>query len=122
MITLADRIVQLKKNGDNAFPIVVKKTTNSNGTAIKFSDGTLICTKKLTGKTSNTLWYDSLYYSDIWWGNLAAPFTEIYSINATSDSQYWCSVSDQGYVRLFRLSKVTDYNYSIYLTVIGRWK
>ena len=122
MIILANKIVQLKNNDDLFFPISCKKVTNVNGTAIKFADGTMICTKKLTGKTTNTLWYEKIYYSDIWWGTLAGSFQEIYSIMATCDSQYWCSVNEQGCVRLLRESKVTDYNYTIYLTIIGRWK
>lgn len=37
------KAIQFKDNGENVYPIALERIENSNGTALKFADGTLIC-------------------------------------------------------------------------------
>ena len=55
--------IQLKANGDNLYPIVLEKVTNSNGTAYKFADGTMICAMTHTVNTTITYPWSNMYIS-----------------------------------------------------------
>lgn len=102
----------------------IETITNENGTAIKFSDGTMICTKTISGTCTTVPWGAIFYYS-IGWTDWPVIFKTIQSVHANSVSElYWCSASYDtygAYTRLFRPTEATD-PYSVCLTAIGRWK
>jgi hypothetical protein len=112
----------------------IETITNSNGTAIKYPDGTLICIKKITfdNRPINNAW-GTLYYSeDIECGAFAQDFVGI--PNVTKDLIYssaMCMLIQSSYspvdyntagsIVLCRPTS-TQVSGAISITAIGRWK
>ena len=61
---MADKIVQLKDGNESVYPVAIKTISNSNGTALKFADGTMICMGKAT-VSSNFVQWDTMYSCDL---------------------------------------------------------
>ena len=102
---------------------IIDSGSNENGNYIKFNDGTMICTKSITGTLGGTAW-GNVYYSDHTIGNWAETFTTIYNVVASIDAnQYWCNVAGGGFnsVRVFRPNNGTTTG-TIRLFAIGKWK
>lgn len=102
---------------------VVDSESNENGRYIKFSDGTMICTKSITGTLGGIAW-GNVYYSDHTIGSWAETFITIYNVVASIDAnQYWCNVAGGGFnsVRVFRPNNGTTTG-TIRLFAIGSWK
>ena len=102
---------------------IVDSGSNENGNYIKFSDGTMICTKSITGTLGGTAW-GNVYYSDHNIGSWAETFITIYNVVASIDAnQYWCNVAGGGFnsVRVFRPNNGTTTG-TIRLFAIGSWK
>ena len=55
--------IQLKANGENLYPITFEKVTNSNGTAYKLADGTMICVMTYKVSTAITYAWRNMYIS-----------------------------------------------------------
>ena len=117
---------------------IVESGSNDNGNWIKYSDGTMICTKTIDlGTDVNfSTQYGSVYYlknnSYKTW-NFPKEFTELYSINGSL--RLPGGIGGIGFSDNFDLtSKAGFYAYSVtnydfagkkvcaYLTAIGKWK
>lgn len=113
---------------------IVESGSNSNGDYIKFSDGTMICTKRVTGTVEITeQYYDYFYrtadnkYFDL--GNYAQEFTELprLSIQFVGGNCQWIgSIEDNGKLHIGKLQvlSVTSKTAGAYYEVIaiGKWK
>ncbi len=86
---------------------VMERGTNSNGSYIRYSDGTMKCWKIKKVKAGGSKW-ENLYYSDHNMGKWAKEFKTLISSKATIFSkQFWCTQEKQtcdnaGTVRCFR--------------------
>lgn len=107
-------------------------TTNTNGTAIKYPDGTMICTKTVTANNVDfSTGSGTLYRSDdISLGNFAvafisAPVVNVYLTSTGSigfiGAHSSLSASSAGTVRLLRTFS-TAASFTLNITAIGRWK
>lgn len=104
--------------------------SNDNGSWIKYSDGTMICNKTLTGSADINVEWGSLYRAEISLGNFAQSFIEIPTINYSGTNEYFwiCSssipptISSGGSINLIRPISQTSTPYKINLIAIGRWK
>lgn len=111
----------------------VESGSNSNGYYIKFSDGTMICTKTASVEVLNTAWGD--------WGTLKevtslslGDFAETFyqapnvSLSLSGDAAWLerisgTTVSSVGTISILRPnSPGRTTNYSVSVTAIGRWK
>ena len=121
-----------KDNLVTAINSIVESGVNDNGSWIKFADGTMICTKIVSGNTGNVLnlWYNGIYFMDIQNGNWAQEFVELYNTQATNQNlQLWCTIGNvtttsAGTTRIIRPDDGGNkgQNYSISLLAIGKWK
>lgn len=112
---------------DNAF----ESGSNANGNYIKFNDGTLICTKHVSGTTTcNTSW-GSLYETPIIdLGSFAMNFIAIPCVSMTPrmgagvihEGVRNTSTSSFGTTWLARTSSADAIDYGIDCIAIGRWK
>jgi len=86
---------------------ITERGTNSNGSYIRYSDGTMRCWKIIDVEAGGTKW-ENLYYSDHNMGKWAKEFKTLISSKATVFSkQFWCTQENQtcknaGTVRCFR--------------------
>ena len=83
-----------KNNLVGAINSIVESGSNANGNWVKFADGTMICTKKVTGQAKITATWGNLYDTgdnplDL--GNWAIPFIDIptTSVNFTGGNGQW---------------------------------
>lgn len=115
---------------DNSVAIsnIIESGSNSNGSWIKYSDGTMICTKQIGTDISTTLWSNGIYYSDYNTGNWAQTFSKLNGVQATSlTNQWWCNVSNSttsnsGTLRLMRPDNASPVYFSASIVGFGRWK
>lgn len=124
------KVIKLK-NDTYLYGTILEKGSNSNGDYIKFSDGTMICTKVVNWKGNiNTPW-GVLYDSDvIEFGNYAMPFIETPIITANQISSggalieaiFNSSKTSFGGCWLCRPTSITNITCSINLIAIGKWK
>ena len=76
--------IQLKANGDNLYPIVFEKVTNSNGTAYKLADGTMICVMTHKVTTTITAGWKNMYLGGTFnLPNYPVEFIDIPIVNIT---------------------------------------
>lgn len=114
---------------------IIESGSNANGNYIKFSDGTMICSKIISGTTNiNESWgngYTSGSASSIALGNWAVEFiaTPIISITAgRNGSNYWLSGTDStsktyvGSLSIIRFTSATSIKYNLNIVGIGKWK
>lgn len=114
---------------------VVESGSNSNGRYIKYSDGTMICHKRVTGTVNiSTTWgngYTSGADNSISLGNFPAKFITRPTVNVTLErgsSNCWLisniNVGTQtaGIVSLARFTSATNVAYTLNVIAIGRWK
>ena len=107
---------------------IVESGSNSNGNWIKYSDGTMICTKQIGTDISTTLWASGIYYSDYNTGNWAQTFSKLNGVQVTSlTNQWWCNVSNSttsnsGTLRLMRPDSASPVYFSASIVGFGRWK
>lgn len=118
--------IEVNQTGTNIelnFKSPIESGSNTNGQYIKYPDGTLICTKTISGTLGGIAW-GNVYYSDHTIGDWAYTFTTIYYVGASvKPNQYWCNVNGNTYtsVRVFRPNNGTTSG-EIGLYAIGRWK
>lgn len=101
--------------------------SNDNGNYIKYSDGTMICHKIVSGTPASLSAWSSCYYVDVDCGNWPQTFTSILNCQATCNvAQYWLAKgavteSSAGSTRILCMDSNAR-SYKIYLMAIGRWK
>ena len=123
--------MQIEQNTSDIASII-ESGSNTNGNYIKFADGTMICTKIISGSTGNELelWANGTYYRDIQNGSWAQEFVELYNTQVTNQTlQLWCNIGNitntsAGITRIIRPDNggSAGQNYNIQLLAIGRWK
>ena len=91
---LSDLTTPIVSSLVGAINSVVESGSNANGNWVKFADGTMICTKKVTGQAKITATWGNLYDTgdnplDL--GNWAIPFIDIptTSVNFTGGNGQW---------------------------------
>ena len=87
----------------------------------------MICTKKLTGKSSTSVWASPIYYQDIENGNWASEFVSIQNVQVTNTGlQFWATIGSYstisaGTTRILRPDNYSQ-TYNIDIFAIGKWK
>ena len=111
---------------------IVESGSNANGDYIKYSDGTMICTKKVSfvGLQFTIAWGSAYETPKVELGDYAQEFVDIplMFITAATSSAMAEGVDNTktgfGKVNFYRpiRTDTTDYTYNIYLMAIGKWK
>lgn len=106
--------------------------TNSNGSYVKFADGTLICWKKATYTATITNSWGVLYESTstVNFGTFPATFSSVPTVTATNCGSGGCfiegiqntSTTAWGSSYLVRPNSRGETSYTISLIAIGKWK
>lgn len=108
--------------------------SNGNGTWLKFNDGTMICSKKVSGTINiSTGWGNGYTSGDISLGSWAETFTstpeiQITGQRGTGGMNFWLgaeqdvSTTSAGKIVLLRFTSASNVNYILHITAIGRWK
>lgn len=134
----AENLNQQETNMENAIDDVqtyaesiVESGTNVNGKYIKFKDGTMICTKKVTfNSVSVNQSAGSLYHSSaLNLGNFAQAFEETPIIHCTLGGGYsgWLTeiqnttASAVGGVEIFRAGSGTNLSYTVNIVAYGTY-
>jgi hypothetical protein len=101
--------------------------TNSNGSWIRFTDGTMQCWGNVTQTNAITGVYGTglFFYNNTSWQTFPVAFTVIPSTNITTDSSVWCtprgtSATTIGISALAGSSETSSHTY--YWSAIGKWK
>ena len=131
---LANLNTSAKDNLVNAInSTIIESGTNNNGTYIKYADGTMICTKKVTGQAKITATWGNLYDTgdnplDL--GNWAIPFidvpivsTSFYGGNGQWIEGFQTSPTKEN-VGKISIASATSKTANAYYNVIGigKWK
>lgn len=105
--------------------------SNTNGTYIKFSDGTMICTKKktFTNVSFNVAWGNMYETAQLDLGNFPATFIENPVVNIMAgggnacfcERAYYVSTTSAGKSEFCRPTSGNG-NFSAYIIAIGKWK
>ena len=122
-----------KSNLVGAINSIVESGSNANGDYIKYSDGTMICTKKVTGQVKITSTWGNLYDTgdnpfDL--GNWAIPFIDvpIVSISFYGANGQWVegfqTSTTKEKVGKITIASATSKTANSYYNIIGigRWK
>lgn len=134
----AENLNQMETNIENAInnvqtyaESIVASGTNVNGKYIKYKDGTMVCTKKVTFNNVNVNQSaGSLYHSsDLSLGSFAEAFEETPTINCTLLGGYsgWLTeiqnttASSIGSVEIFRAGSSTNLSYTIDVVAYGTY-
>lgn len=110
----------------------IEKIQNENGVALKFSDGTMICTLNITvtDQAINTVYTNGIYLGTRFW-DFPVVFTELYCVSCTKflwgTSGSWSSTGsntlERAVLRGFdTVSRATGTTTQISAFAIGRWK
>lgn len=121
-----------KSNLVGAINSVVKSGSNANGDYIKYSDGTMICTKKVSfvGLQFTTAWGNVYETPPVELGDYAQEFVDIplMFITAATSTAVAEGVGNTktgfGKVTFYRPIRTdyADYRYNFYLMAIGKWR
>lgn len=110
---------------------VVESGTNANGEYIKYADGTMICTKKISfeGLQFTTAWGSVYEAPPVNLGDYAQEFLEIPLIFITTAASSAAAEgvgntkTGFGQVTFYRPIRTdADYTYTFYLMAIGKWR
>lgn len=123
-------ISTLEANIDTEIGKIIESGSNSNGKYIKFSDGTMICRKKMDfGKKAVSNSWGSLYESDsLTIGDYAQPFVEIPDISIMPASTFFVEYAgnhnETAFGSFWAVRPVNSPNFqpSISCIAIGKWK
>lgn len=124
------------KSGDTLFPSTVETISNASGTAIKFSDGLMICTKTERVSIDMPLQSYGIYYTRYYPSNSSLPanFVEdpFYGdVGISCDLAYVVGVSGVGnisktnwysYMYLFSEQQRPTIQLTLHYIAIGKWK
>ena len=109
--------------------VEVEKGSNNNGNYIKYSDGTMICSNKITRTVNITNSYEGSYYANVQGIYFPKSFTSAPTITATATTQSslvafnFSSVSNDscnGYV--WKSQSKSSVSMDLSYNAIGRWK
>jgi len=130
-----NEIKNVVNNNATELSNVVESGSNSNGNYIKYADGSMICSKLVTGTTPiNEAWgsgYTSGATASINLGDWAQTFLSTPIISVTpgrTGSNYWLSgvmyssTTHVGDVSILRFSGATSVDYRLHVIGIGKWK
>ena len=109
---------------------IVESGSNDNGSYIKYSDGTMICTKKISGSVAISTSWSSLYVGEVDLGSSSQSFTSVPVVNYSMIGEYVFlggtstkpTVSNLGTISLIRPTSQENTPYEIDVIAIGRWK
>lgn len=123
---------QMQTNIENAINGIIESGSNANGNYIKFSDGTMICTKSVIVSTKIENPWGNLFESlQIDLGNFPVSFIEtpVLSVNKTIGRGSWIELvegttnSAIGNTYLVSaVSTTSTTNITINIIAIGKWK
>ena len=130
----AENFNKMQTDLKNEIGEVIESGSNENGSYIKYSDGTLICTKKVKGTVNITEKYDGgLYhtpdgqYFDL--GKYAQEFIDFPVFSVTSYGGYtqWVGgIAERGRIDIGKLHILAASSKTItayyHVIAIGRWK
>lgn len=121
-----------KNNLVGAINSIVESGSNANGDYIKYSDGTMICTKKVSfvGLQFTIAWGNAYETPPIDLGDYAQEFVEIplmfISCAYSTAAAEGLANTKTGYGRVVFYRPIrtdaADYSYNIYLMAIGKWR
>lgn len=121
-----------KNNLVGAINSIVESGSNANGDYIKYSDGTMICTKKVSfvGLQFTTAWGNVYETPPVELGNYAQEFVDIplMFITAATSSAVAEGVDNTktsfGKIVFYRPIRTdyANYRYNFYLMAIGKWR
>jgi len=130
---VADILGTVSESGGTPTGDIVERGSNANGEYVRFADGTMICTKTLTGQGPISTAAGSVYASsEITIGSTpstfsAAPTISFAANGATGGLSAWCAGSNTvsttsfGRVFLFRASSTAVSDFNVTVTAVGRW-
>lgn len=122
-------IPSFSKNKEKGY--IVESGSNANGSYIKFSDGTMICSRITDVITMNIdVAWGSLYEGSVDIGQFPANFTEIPAISASpfgsgmlvEQAGANATKNSWGLVTAVRPTAVQNVSARFYLIAIGKWK
>ena len=105
--------------------------SNDNGSYIKYSDGTMICTKKVKGTIDITKTWYMLYTGSLNLGSSPQTFITTPVVNYSMIGEYAFlggslsakpTIDNLGSIMLIRPSSQSNTSYEIDIVAIGRWK
>ena len=128
------KILKRLANVENKVSKIIESGSNSNGNYIKYSDGTMICTKQVTGTANLTQQYYEYFYHtaeenyfDL--GNYAQEFKDVPSLNVSfyGGNAQWIGAMqnvEKLHIASLHLISVTSKTAGAYFNIIaiGRWK
>ena len=130
-----NEIKSVVNNNANELSNVVESGSNTNGNYIKYADGTMICTKLVSGAQAITeAWgngFTSGANATVLLGNWAVEFLDVPIISVTPGrigSNYWLSgvmyttKVQAGAVSILRFTSATSVDYRLHVIGIGKWK
>ena len=120
-------------NNFNECNNIVESGSNANGNYIKYSDGTMICTKSYSGNINISAQLGNVYYTGIYAqaGDLPQTFTSVYAslVNVINDYEIWSSTSFSATttkwpsrVNAYSAQVKNNVHIRIDMMVIGKWK
>ena len=125
------KVIRVKGN-TYLYGTIIEKGNNNNGTYIKFSDGTMIITQKVTWSGTIDISWGTLYQSEqISLPNFPVSFIEIptitYSIDGTGKAWLFNNGSKSskvkaGSVNIVRPTILSSGDFYISVIAIGKWK
>ena len=111
---------------------IVESGSNANGDYIKYSDGTMICTKKVSfvGLQFTTVWGNAYETPPVYLGDYAQEFVDIPLMFISCASSTAAAEglgntkTSYGSVTFYRpiRTDATTYSYTFYLMAIGKWR
>ena len=121
-----------KSNLVGAINSIVESGSNANGDYIKYSDGTMICTKKVSfvGLQFTIAWGNVYETSPVELGDYAQEFVDIplmfISCATSTAAPEGLGNTKTGYGRVTFYRPIrtdaADYSYTFYLMAIGKWR
>lgn len=127
----ATNLNQLQTNIENAINGVVESGSNDNGSWIKYSDGTMICTKQVTANVDFSTPSGSLYEGNMKIGNYSQTFIGSPKVFVTQRASGEFLIEGFGsgfgagsWGTLWLYSTTSKTNISCFVDVmaIGKWK
>lgn len=126
--------IQLKNsNNENLYPnVIVEKVVNSNGTAIKYADGTMIVTQRVgISRSISSSWGNNFISPAINLPDFPVAFTTLYSCVYSLESKLynaWIMSRSPNYKTraagcfLISPENITTFTGYINVFAVGRWK
>lgn len=106
---------------------IIEVVTNANGTAVKFADGMMICTRTLSNVTTSSA-QGSLFFSAPQAGSWAVPFASTPVVSVTGHSatvaNCWAGSTNRsttGFSTLVLFSTVNSATCGADIVAVGRW-